>query len=384
MTYARARLWLGICGVGTTVVIAVALLVGQVPQRLLADSEAWQAADVGTLVGFVGGFVLLMLPFDLLGGYLLPRRYGRKTRNFLAFAYHWVLGVTIQSMLFVLTGLAILAGGRVAGLPGALAVIAVTGVGYLVFQRFLARTMTGRVGRHGERPLEAVEQKLENWGVQKAKVIVVDHADPGFTGGVVGWPGRETVIIPRKWLDVLSTEELGVAIVRRLLAVASGSRVRGLLLAFAWILCGFTISALVPGGGVRSVAQLVTTCCGFTCWMFVGLLILPTVSRVASYAIDRQVVEQGVTAELLGRTLEKLDQLQDDEPARAAWIERIFHPVPSLDNRRQLTRNSSFSLGAWHAARVTLFLSWSCLGLLSRAVHCNAGRPELWVLLPTD
>jgi hypothetical protein len=58
--------------------------------------------------------------------------------------------------------------------------------------------------------------------------------------------------------------------------------------------------------------------------------------------------------------------------------------VPSVDNRRRLTRGTSSSLGAWHVARLTLFLSWSCLGLLSRAVHCNAGRPELWVLLPTD
>jgi hypothetical protein len=35
-------------------------------------------------------------------------------------------------------------------------------------------------------------------------------------------------------------------------------------------------------------------------------------------------------------------------------------------------------------ARTALPMSWCCLGLLGRAVHCNAGRPELWVLLPTD
>jgi hypothetical protein len=277
-----------------------------------------------------------------------------------------------------------LTGGRVAGLSGALAVIAVTGVAYLVFQRFLAYVVAGRVWQPRESRHEAVEQKLDSWGLQKANFIFVDHADPGFTGGVVGWPGLETIIVPRKWLELLSTEELGVAIARRLEAVASGSRLRGLLLAFTWILCGFAISTLVPGGGVRSVAQLVTTCCGFTCWMFAGLLILPTVSRAASYAIDRRVVERGVPADLLVSTLEKLDQTQDDESERAAWIERIFHPVPSVDNRRQSTHNSSWTSGAWHAARVTLFLSWSCLGLLSRAVHCNAGRPELWVLLPTD
>jgi hypothetical protein len=39
-------------------------------------------------------------------------------------------------------------------------------------------------------------------------------------------------------------------------------------------------------------------------------------------------------------------------------------------------------LGAWHAARTTLFLSWAGFGLLSRAVHCNSGRPEPWALPP--
>jgi MFS family permease len=382
MTYARARLWLGICGVGTTVVLTAGIVIGQIPSLLLPNSDKWALVDGVALAGFVLGFVILMVPFDVLGGYLLPRWHGRGTQSFWSFARRWMLGVMVQSTLFVVTGLFILAGGRAAGLPGALGVIAATGIGYLVCQHFLANSVTGRIWQQGESPFEAGDSGLESWRMSKARIIVADHADPGFTGGVVGWPGLETVIVPRKWLTLLSAAELGVAIARRLQAVASGSRFRGLLLAFAWILCGFALSTLVPGGGVRSVAQLVTTCCAFTGWMFAGLLLLPTVSRMAAYAIDRRVVEQGIPAELLDSTLKKLDQLQDDEPARPAWVERIFHPVPSVDNRRRSTHINSF--GAWHAARMMLFLSWSCLGLLSRAVHCNAGRPELWVMLPTD
>lgn len=380
MTYARARLWLGICGVGTTVVISTAVLTGLISLPLLPETEFWRLADVGALSGFVLAFVLFMLPFDLLGGYVLPRAHGRETRSFFEFLRHWVLGVAIQSVLFVLTGLGILAGGRAAGLPGALAVIGFTAIGYLIFQRSLAGTMAGRVWQPEGLPSGAIGE--ERWG--NANVVIVDHIDPGFTGGVVGWPGREAIVVPRTWFTLLSTGELSVAIARRFQAIASGTRLRGVFVAMAWILCGFAISAVLPGGGVRSVAQLVTTCCGFTCWMFLGLLTLPTVSRMASYAVDRRVVEQGVSAELLDSTLKKLDQLQDDEPKRARWIERIFHPVPSVDNRRRLTRDSAPPFGAWHAARITLFLSWSCLGLLSRAVHCNVGRPELWVLLPTD
>lgn len=384
MSYARARLWLGICGVGTTVVIATAMLLGQVPRQVLPVTEDWRLIDFGALIGFVLGFVLLLLPFDLLGGYLLPRRYGRDTRTFLVFARQWLVGVALQSVLFLVTALSILWAGRAAGLLGALLVVAVTAAGYLIFQRVLAQIVTGRRWQPHESAIEAIEQKLKVWGLQHARIVLVDHADPGFTGGVVGWPGFETVVVPRKWLDVLSAEELWLVIFRRLQAVVSGSRLRGLLVAFAWVLAGFTISALVPGGGVRSVAELVATCCGFTCWMFAGLLILPTVSRAASYAIDRRVVELGGSAELMYGALEKLDQLQDAEPRRAAWVERIFHPVPGVDNRRRNPPRAALAFGAWHAARMMLFLSWSCLGLLSRAVHCNTGRPELWVLLPTD
>jgi len=89
-----------------------------------------------------------------------------------------------------------------------------------------------------------------------------------------------------------------------------------------------------------------------------------------------------VSTEVFQRALKRLDKLQDDEPERSILIETIFHPVPSVDNRRVV------SLGkipvAWHAARMTLFVSWACMGMLVRAVHCNVGRPELWVMLPTD
>ena len=148
-----------------------------------------------------------------------------------------------------------------------------------------------------------------------------------------------------------------------------------------WVLIGFVAAAHLPGAGGCTVAELVATCCGFTCWSFLGLLILPTVSRQAAYTIDRQVLELGLSQEALGDVMLVLNTLQAEESERPAWIEAIFHPVPCSENRKQARRGSP---GAWHAARMMLFLSWSCLGLLSRAVHCNAGRPELWVLLPTD
>jgi hypothetical protein len=124
------------------------------------------------------------------------------------------------------------------------------------------------------------------------------------------------------------------------------------------------------------------TCLGFTLWTFIGLLTLPTLSRQATYSIDQKVIDRGASPENFYATVKTLDRLQDDEPKRSALIETIFHPVPSVDNRRS-DAACMFPI-AWHAARMTLFLSWSCMGMLVRAVHCNVGRPELWVMLPAD
>ena len=186
----------------------------------------------------------------------------------------------------------------------------------------------------------------------------------------------ETVVLPAT-INNLSPDQLAIMIARRLEAIQSGSRTRGLLLALAWVIAGFTLSAMLPGAGVTSVGRL-----AMTLWTFLGLLTLPTLSRQASYAIDGKVLQSGASSDVFEQTVKMLDTLQDDEPRRSALIETIFHPVPSVDNRR--TAASGKVAIAWHAARMTLFVSWACMGTLVRAVHCNVGRPELWVMLPTD
>ncbi len=377
MTYARSRLWLGITGVGTAVVIATALLVTSEPTALLPTSTLWSMADVWTLVAVVLAVVLLQLPLDILGGYVLPKRFGRTNMKIGSFFVRWISAVVTQSMLFVCTALAMLAVGRVGGVPGVLALVLLTALAYLVFQRHIALLVAGI---RCFRP-EDNSHWRDQLGERTTRLMVAEHSDPGFTGGIVGLPGRERIIVPRLWIEGFTKQQLQFLIARREAAIQSGSHSRGVGVAMAWILVGFLISTWLPRAGVESVAQLVTTFCGFTCWTFVGLLLLPTLSRKASYNIDQLLRDRGVPDELVEQTLLAVDSLQDAEPQRPSVIEAIFHPVPSVNNR--MTRDARGD-GAWHAARITLFLSWSCAAWLSRAVHCNAGRPELWVMLPTD
>lgn len=391
MTYARSRLWLGISGVGLIVVISTFLLITGWPLELLSDTRTLGAADLYGLLAMICFLIVTMTPLDLLGGYLLPNRSRPGTIKLDSFFESWARGVLVQATFFLLAGLLILVMGRSLGLAGSCLAVFLIGVFQVAFQSQLSSLAASLPKQTDQKipPNSAIDSALaltSRWGWESIPVIAVDNDDTGFTGGVVGLPGFERIIVPGGLMAKLAPEQFAVTVARRLESIQTGSRTRGLIVAFVWVLLGFSLSASVPGAGVTSVGELAMTCCGFTLWTFLGLLTLPTLSRQASYAIDGKLLsklaQHDVPSETLHTALRAIDQLQDDEPERSALIETIFHPVPSVENRRSETATSLPI--AWHAARMTLFLSWSCMGMLPRAVHCNVGRPELWVMLPTD
>jgi len=387
MSYARSRLWLGVSGVGLIVLLSLGCLWRQVPSSFLPQGVTGSVTDVLALGGLFLSLVAIMAPLDFLGGYLLPNRAGPQTIRAKSFLLRWLRGISIQGVFFLTASLLTLTLGRWYGNVGASASVLFLCVFLVTFQLQLGR-LAGSLGQpkqwsSADRDRVVAATHLTSaYGWKPRDLVLLTHQDPGFTGGVVGLPGREQIVLPAGMLNRLSSDELAATIARRLEAIDDGSRTRGLIVGFAWVLIGFNLSAMLPGAGVTSVAELSMTCLGFTLWTFLGLLTLPSLSRQASFAIDSRVVSRGVSPESLTRSVSKFDQLQDAEPKRAPVIETIFHPVPSVA-RRQGQSKTGIPI-AWHAARTTLFLSWACMGMLVRAVHCNVGRPELWVMYPTD
>lgn len=358
MTYARARLWLGIIGVGFWVVLAA-----------LGLWFDWPAA-MGNGALFLGalllGYMLLHFPLDYLGGYLLPCRFSRQCQMFSLYISQYLRGALLHGLLLFLSGLLILSVGQLGGRPAVLLCLALVMLAMIEWQHYIAQWVGGfQVAKAGSR-------------------LELEGYDPGFAGGVVGLPSREQTILPRAWGRILPKVVSQVQTIRRNGAVRSGSRTRGLVLAMSWNLAGFYLSSLLPQAGVSSVPELTRTILGFTLWSFIGLLGLPTLSRMGVFELDQFARKQGVSPADFAETVNELDQLQDDESRRSAGVETIFHPVPSVERRLARFNSGEPSWGAWNAARYALFLSWPCFGLLSRAVHCNSGRPELWVMLPID
>lgn len=375
MTYARARLWLGISGVGTIVVVSVLLLLYRVPAHLLATGTVPFATEAVQLAGMLFAYAFLSGPFDFFGGYILPQEYGRSAVRFPHFLGRWLRGALLHSAILLLIALTLLNAAKIAGFPLFLGVFLVLNLALLLSQTHLAALLGGTTYRN-------VATEPERSGV-----VFAVNPSPYYTGGIAGLPGMERAIVPERWRTLFSPEQLETILRRRAGVSRNGSRARGVLLALFWNTVGFCLSASLTGltGHLATVAGIVTFSLWFTLWNFVGLLVLPTPSQKGVFSGDTFALRNGAQKDTLESVIAQLDTYQDDEVSRSVGVETYFHPIPSVERRRNMIEaGGSADIGAWHGARTAIYLSWAGVSFLSRAVHCNCGRPDVWVFLPCD
>lgn len=381
-TYARARLQLGIGGVGTFVVILSAALAIGLPRAMFAEKGGSPIEDAGLLAVWLAGLALLAFPFEVLGGLTLPRAFGRAHPVPGAWFVGWLRGVLATLLVMVTSGTLIVAAGRAGGAPAAIATLALVLLALVTLQTLLAKIIGGL---RAVDPAEPAHEAALRGGFPKRRLVTLDALDEGFTGGVAGLPGAESCILPLAWTERLEPRALELLVARRALVAGRGMRALGLFAAFAWTVSTFLVATLLPGGGAATVAEFVTASAWFGLLSFVGLLVLPTPSRAAARAADAAIAgERPDDAPRLEGVLAALDRLQDDEPERLDGVERIFHPIPSLGSRRRALLQPRTGPSTWHLARTAIYLSIAGLNPLHRLVHCNVGRPELWVFLPAD
>jgi len=376
--YGRARLWLGMSGVGTIVVLATAGLVFRLPSRLLPAAGGPLADEVAGLAGFVLAYAAAHIPFDIFGGYLLQRRYGRRHPTLGQFISRLARGVSVHSALLLGTSVALLFAGSVGGSIGVIAAGAAI-VFALLWGRIALAAAMARLELTPSLPLSDVEPDRA-----ALPTYMSESDDEGFTGAVVGVIRPRLHLLPMRWREVLDPEAFTVAVRRRQMAVQTGEWWRGRMLAIGFTLLGVALAAVVIGDRRLATAEgIVSYSLIFTLWSFLGLLTLPTPSRRGVAEVDQNLLAAGCPPELMARTIETLDDLQDRERQRGSLVEVIFHPVPSVQSRLRGPRATGVK-GCWDAARSAVYLSVAGLGLLGRAVHCNCGRPSLWAFLPID
>ena len=339
MSYNRARLYLGTVGVGTWVILSLILL--QDPPQPSVLLTLWVAVS---------------FPQDLLGGQILPRRFAQPVPNFLPWLHQWARAVSVQVIVFGVSGTLLLLAAepqRVVAIQAAILLV------LIAWQDSIA-CATGAL------------KKICKTSLVNVPATIYQSDDPDFSGGVSGLPGRERLVLPNHWPDNVAL----VGMVRRKVLVESGSRSLGVFVAAAWSLTGF---ALASGNGITNGQDLSRTALLFTLWSFLGLLILPSLSHKGTRFADQQTLEE-VNWESFQQYL---DWTEDEAEGTTAGVERTFYPVPSRESRLAALEGKP-RFAPWNVARMALFLSWGCWGLLGRAVHCNAGRPALWVYPPID
>ncbi len=384
LSYARSRLYIGICGVGTSVLLATALLAFDVPTRTLSNSvsqplsEALASLALVLVVGLAALF-----PFDVMGGAVVVR--GRP--SVAAFLGRWIRGAAMQFAIWMLSASLLIAAARAGGTAAA--------IGCFVLLQYVLAALRAPLARviasFTPQPLSARDRRIaELAGISPERILALKSNDEGFVGGWSGIVPRR-LLLPATWLS-LPDDALLATLKRRRIIVESGAHLRGVLAAIAWNTLGLCLVIALSGDTLGSAASLLTMAAGMTLWAFVGVLVLPTPSRAAVYALDQATAADG-EARSLQSAVEQLDRWQDDEAARSAGVETIFHPVPARSNRlarlssAQAASGSAKALRWWHAhhvARHALWLGWGTLSPISRVVHCNVGRPALWAFLPGD
>ena len=390
MTYARARLWLGVSCIGTLVLIASFSLILNIPAAILATQENTFPNFVRDMAVFVSLFFLIIAPFDLLGGFAFPREFQRDApKNLFHFFIAYLRGALTQMIVFCLVAVILTQSFSLLGYMGVALASLFLGFLFIQFQA----TMSFIVSGVKYLPTKNLDAKCS------CPVVFAKSKDTSFTGGMTGSLWKPKIIIPQHWKEILTSRELDVIIARREFAINSSSRTGGVVTALM-ILCVGTVFSFYMTSSFnnidpRSSAGYASSMLWNILWSFLGLLIFPTLSRRGSLFVDQNFALQKDASDetnsddenlqdVLNSALKKIEQFSDDESKRPRWVERIFHPIPARFSRNKVKMSFSFLNYSWQCLRTYLYLSWVVCGLTSRAVHCNLGKPDLWVYLPSD
>ena len=378
VTYARARLYLGITGVGSAVLLAASLLYFRIPTQGLSLSAEQTMPAAMFRLGLMFAFAqIAFLMFDLIGGAWLVRRR-EWASTWLA---RWFRGVAVQWLVWMLAAAALMVAARTGGNPAAIALFVVVQLLLAASRGRLARVIAGLPVVPTPEPIARAAAQA---GLDVSRVQALDSPDESFVGGWSGLTAR-TLVVPARWAQ-LSEPALVAMLTRRRIAGTSGAHTRGVIGALGWNTVGFALSLVVTGVSPASAAGLITLAAAMTLWAFLGVLVLPTPSRAAVFALDAAATA-AAGAGPMRSGIELLDAWQDDEPVRSAGVETVFHPVPGRSARIARLIGDANAVKPWHAhhlARHALWLSWGAFTPLSRAVHCNVGRSALWAMLPGD
>lgn len=351
----RRRLRLGITNVGFWVLAA-------------SSGLFWLARNDGAPPGpllfwAVGaGVIAVQAAFDFLGGVVLMPEPRPSVATFLR---GWSRGLAGHTLVLAVAGLASALSLRLTGGFGA--GIALVTLVLALGRRQLLFVIGG---------VATAEHSHEGGPMLTGTV-----SDPAFTGGVVGLGRHARSLLPAGWLSTLPKSELAAESSRRRWQIDQGLPGRTFVLILSWNLLGtFVGTQLFQLAARPTAAALFGHACWMTLWAFVSLLVLPALSRKTVFAADRAAADSGHDPRAW---ISRFPELVGEDGSPNAAVQAIFYPVPSAEMRLHQLSQPTAGIVFGNLARSNLYYSGATGTLLGRAVHCNVGRPALWVFPPS-
>lgn len=370
LTLARKRLLLGSSNVGIVVVLSLILLATNTLESVLSGHSIRSFSDLISLFLFFLTFSVIQSGFDLMGATACER--DEVYPNLEVVFRSLLRGIVIHTAVIFLSAILIHIGANILGRFGAISLMLLIFYFLSKFKLEIAQ-------------LISPDLSIKQLGEGRREVV---SAQPSFHGGI-----QNNEDISSNYLfSTLTSDEATVLRKRRELIIQHGNARLGEKYSFAVLLFGAFIGMFIFGINPKSVSGLCELSLWSSAWSFICLLILPTFDRRAVFAMDRTTLSEGVDKSVFESALRKQDLFFDDETVRTKLIEKIFHPIPMLEERILEIRNFDIDKTLnkeqgripWHILRQSLYLSWGSLSMISRSVHCSVGRPQCWVFLPVE
>jgi len=119
-----------------------------------------------------------------------------------------------------------------------------------------------------------------------------------------------------------------------------------------------------------------------TVWSFLSLILLTRLSHNSVYACD--AIAKNKNKSLLIKWIKYFPDIVGENGHQNPLKQAVFYPIPSIKCRLDaLKTNSIGTINFGNLTRRNLFISWGVFNLSARSVHCNVGRPLLWILPPS-
>ena len=209
-------------------------------------------------------------------------------------------------------------------------------------------------------------------------LLIINTNEKCFTGDIVYYFLRKVNVISNA---IRSSKYYSIESLRRSITFKNILKTNTILI--IWNLLGvFVGEAFNLYESDKIELKILYLASWMTVWSFISLILLSRLSHNSVYACD--AIAKNENKSLLIKWIKHFPDIVGENGHQKSLKQAVFYPIPSIKSRLDaLEKKSIGTINFGNLTRRNLFLSWGVFNLSARSVHCNVGRPLLWVLPPS-